>query len=415
MNQKKIIVIETSDIGARYTGMAIRNLGFDPLFLISLKNYQSDTLNQIQEFDYVDMDTTSVSSMLDFIHQKNWSIEGITTFLDSRLHLAVELSEALNVRGLDPKIRAFKDKGAVDSLGAQLSPPAICFNKSAIPVQKIESLRRQYGTVIFKPRCTAGGVGVYIVNAIQPAEKYIQYVQNFQIPNHLQPDEWMAQAYISGELVSVEGFIRNGETQILGCTGRRKILNTESWAGFPYQQNLTIAAKDQAYKKTFDLVNASKIQNAFFHVELIVNQKEAFVIDANLGRLGGGGVGEILSSAYHVSPVDIFTEVLKITLFPEKEIANFWSNKPQMSVSVAYGLKFEASLLDLNSRSKKDVFNTQILDFGCVVPAMGKDNWSWVGIVSGSPSSVSNYLESITMVTSLGDQKAFYALPTESI
>ncbi len=189
--------------------------------------------------------------------------------------------------------------------------------------------------VIFKPRCTAGGIGVCIVNAEQSVEIYSQHIQNLQIPNHLQPDEWMVQAYISGELVSLEGFVRNGEAQILGCTGRRKILNTESWAGFPYEHRLAVTTKNQAYEKVFDLIKASEIQNAFFHIELMVNQNEAFVIDANLGRLGGGGIGEILSSAYNASPVDIFTEVLKITLFPEKEIGEFWNHQPQMSISVA--------------------------------------------------------------------------------
>ncbi len=71
--------------------------------------------------------------------------------------------------------------------------------------------------------------------------------------------------------------------------------------------------------------------------------------------------------------------------------------------------------LNLDSSPKKDVFVTQILDFGNTVPAMGKDNWSWIGIVSGSPVAVKQYLESIQMATSQGKQKAFYALPSETI
>ncbi len=103
MSRKKIIVVETSDIGARYSGNSIRNLGFEPVFLVEIKNYQSDTLKQIQEFDYFDINTTSVSEMLCFICAQVWMIEAVTTFLDSRLHLVVELAQALKVRGLDSR------------------------------------------------------------------------------------------------------------------------------------------------------------------------------------------------------------------------------------------------------------------------------------------------------------------------
>jgi len=410
MKNKKLIIIETSDIGARYTAQAVLRLGFEPVFLVNLKNYQGDTLEQIQECEHYSVDTTNPQAMASFVQNQGWDVEAVTTFLDSRLHLAIQLAKLLNVTGLDPRLMPFKDKGRVYDLGPQFSPPSVCFGLDDIPITKIEDLRRKFPRVILKPRCTAGGIGARVFSTDNSFPDLLAHLRSSEIPSHLQPNEWMLQAFVTGELVSAEGFVRDGEIHLIGFTGRRKIGNTESWSGFPYDSQIRPVALNRATEQVTGLLQASKVQNGFFHIELIVNDTEAYVIDANLGRMGGGGIGEILASAYGVDPVDIFLEVLKISLFPNSQHASFWTKTPTFAVSINYGLEKEATLSKPETaNTTKDVYITEILSEGALVPAMGSDNWAWVGIVSGSAEAVRNHLNALRVSSTTGLYTAYFA------
>ncbi|MBC7370632.1 MAG: hypothetical protein H7326_03650 [Bdellovibrionaceae bacterium] len=411
----KIILIETSDIGARYTAEAVRRLGHEPVFLVNLANYQGDTLQQIKQFEHYQVDTTSIEAMLNFIRLQSWQIAAVTTFLDSRLHLAIQMAQALNVRGLDPALLPFKDKAAVCKLGESFSPPSVSFSKHDIPLAEIESLRKSFPSIILKPRCTAGGIGAREFAASEPISEILGHLNSLEIPNHLQPTEWMAQAFVQGELVSAEGYVKNGVTTILGFTGRRKVGNTESWCGFPYEARMPVLSLADAQSKVVNLMDATGIQNAFFHIELMINAESAYIIDANLGRMGGGGIGEMFASSFGVTPSDIFVEVLKVTLFPEKEMSIFWESAPQVSISVNYGIAREATLLSVTPVTiSSEIFSTRILDAGSIAPAMGTNNWAWIGIVGGLEAEVLQCLRDLRLMTDVGCLPVCFALPDAS-
>lgn len=410
--KKKILLIETSDIGAKPTGEAVRHLGFEPVFLVNLKNYQADTLSQILQYEHYDTDTTSVDSMQAWIEKQNWDVFAVTTFLDSRLHLAIDLASRLQVRGLDPRLLPFKDKGRVEELAPGICPPSISFSRDFIPLDDIASFRERFSNTILKPRCTAGGLGFRMFTAQDKLPEILSHLRNFNIPHHLQPTEWMIQAFIPGELVSVEGFVKAGEINILGLTGRRKIGNTESWFGFPYEHKISERAANQAHAKVRELLQLSGLKYAFFHIEVIVNATEAYVIDANLGRMGGAGLGEILATAYKVHPIEIFAEVLRISLDLDGA-AEFWKRVPQPAISIAYGVQNSCFLHSFSKAASPSIYHTQILSEG-KVPAMGTDNWAWVGIVSGVQQEVHAFLDQVYITSLQGVQGASYALPKEA-
>jgi hypothetical protein len=318
----------------------------------------------------------------------------------------------LQVRGLDARFKPYKDKGAVYELAPHLSPPSVCFRRDHFPLMEIDELRSRFSAVIVKPRCTAGGIGARTFQAHEPIADLEEHVRGRSLPAHLQPEEWMVQAFVEGELISVEGFVFEGETTLLGFTGRRKIGNTESWCGFPYERRIARAAADEARAKVRELVSHAQIRFGFFHIELMVSGNQAFIIDANMGRMGGGGIGEIFAVAFQAPPAEIFAEVLNLSLFPEAPIADLWKRTPKSAVSVAYGLPIESDLQEVRP-APPSVFHTQILDRGAHVPAMGTDNWAWVGIVSGEHSSVREFLRSVNFKTSRGLQPAAFAMAGE--
>ena len=68
---KKIIFIETSDLGTRYCANAARLLGFEPFFVTHLESNQGDTLLQLKEQNIIEEDSTDAEKIYQAISKKN--------------------------------------------------------------------------------------------------------------------------------------------------------------------------------------------------------------------------------------------------------------------------------------------------------------------------------------------------------
>ena len=106
------------------------------------------------------------------------------------------------------------------------------------------------------------------------------------IPELLSPQLWMAQEYKAGKLMSVEGFFQHGKTTFLGISGRGKIGKTESRITFPDDEHVTLTARLHMQAACRALLERARIGSAYFHIEFMVDGDNAFVIDANVGRIG---------------------------------------------------------------------------------------------------------------------------------
>ncbi|MGZ3772558.1 MAG: ATP-grasp domain-containing protein [Pseudobdellovibrionaceae bacterium] len=226
---KKIIVIETSDIGAKYTVKAAEHLGYETLFLANLGNYQADTKKELLESQYIDCDTTSADSLYQTLKQNNiQDIAGVITFLDSRLVVASELAKKLGVNGINESVIGLKDKGHVQNLIPQFSPPTITFKLTQFPYEEIKQLFQKFEKIIIKPTLTAGALGVEIIESPNELNGIANKLANSNLPDFLNNNTWVAQAYLDGPLYSIEGYVKNGELNILGISDRFKVGKTES-------------------------------------------------------------------------------------------------------------------------------------------------------------------------------------------
>ena len=123
MDRKTLLILETSDIGCKYTAEAARKLGFSPVFLADLRNYQADTLEQLRRETVLDVPTTDAQHLYKHLqHRGMTGIAAVVTFLDSRLRVATELARLLNVSGHDPVCEKLKDKIWVQGLVPEYSP-----------------------------------------------------------------------------------------------------------------------------------------------------------------------------------------------------------------------------------------------------------------------------------------------------
>lgn len=128
---KKIIIIETSDAGAKYTAEAVKKLGYEPIFIFTKSNYQGDTYQQIIKYTHYECgDTTQLEPLIKVIDTYNiQDITAVITMLDSRLKISCELADYLKVSGLDKSITTLSDKAKVAALISEYSPPTVTFSK----------------------------------------------------------------------------------------------------------------------------------------------------------------------------------------------------------------------------------------------------------------------------------------------
>ncbi|MGZ3769360.1 MAG: ATP-grasp domain-containing protein [Bdellovibrio sp.] len=407
---KKIIVIETSDIGAKYTSEAAKLLGYEALFLVNLNNYQADTKAQLLECDYIDCDTTSCESLISIIKLNNVeNIEGVITFLDSRLTVAVEMAKALRVKGIDESVLNLKDKAYVQNLIPQFSPPSISFNLDEYPENAIEKMKTEFAKIIFKPTLTAGAIGVEIVDREVSSQAIKEKLMNANIPGFLNNKNWLAQAFLQGPLYSVEGFVKNNSVRFLGISDRQKIGKTESQVSFPVDTSIGDELKISMQEALSELVNKSNFKNGYFHVEFIAVENRAYIIDANMGRLGGGSLGAQIAISFECPPEALYAHVIDVAIFGGCLTSDtIFDNERQNTKGFLYGLNKQGTVHHIHLPKLGSCVHLQLLENKSIVPPMGENNWAWLGIVCGPTKSACEVVEKILIETGSGYESAAY-------
>lgn len=405
---KYIAIIETSDVGAKYTGEACRRLGYEPLFLFQENNYQADTLNQLKEFSYIATETNDANRLFQILKKSHYQVAMVTTFLDSRLPVAAELAQLMNIPGLPVELINLKDKLQVYIKAPHLFPASYEFNRQSINIHELKKFLREQGKIILKPRLTAGGLGVQIVNSEKELIESLQFVKDFQAASHLQADEWMAQSFKTGQLISVEGYSFQGKVHFWGATGRKKIENTESIAYFPHEIQNHARVEYSIYFKmqnqVTELLQSLNLKTTFFHIEFMVTEMgESFIIDPNIGRIGGGGLLEVIALSYQVTPTDVCEFILRLSLLGEVDKSSCLSADHSFqdlisASTIMYGSHQAGQLNRVIIPEEFSFFHTQILNNNTHIPAMGNDNWAWVGILSMPTNTVEALIPQMRLV-----------------
>ena len=400
---KTIVIIESSDIGADYSAQAVIRLGFHPLFVCDMKNYQADTKKQILKYDFIDTPTSDAQVLTDVLKVKDGlSYQGVITFLDSRLEVAINLAQRLQCPGIDESIHLLKNKGAVAQLIPEYSPRTQTIRFSDLTEETLLNLLKSMSKgLIIKPAKTAGAIGLCIIKNREDIPTALSNLSNVIIPEFLDPTAWIAQEIIEGELVSVEGYAHNGEVTILGHCGRRKIGSTESIMLFPYGEKIHASAQKTCKEAVHILITRSGFKNGYFHTEFIIDGPKAFMIDSNVGRLGGGSIGQQLALAFEVNPIDVYTHVIELSLFGLNKPFTATLIPKKSTLGYMYGVETDTFLKQLTLPVLKSM-HTQILDEEQIIPAMGFNNWAWLGIIAGETQDVIRDFSQISIETGEG-------------
>lgn len=409
---KNILIIDTLDVGAEYTAQAIKLLGYNPIFIFNQVAYQGDTLLQIKKYQHYHMlRTNDPQSIFELIQEKNiLDIAAVVSLADSRLKTVADLSKILNIPGNDPACGNFLySKEKVQNLIPDFCAPAISLDKRD-GIQKLKDFFQQYKKIVVKPNASAGGVGLQILEN----ETELEAFSNLLLTNQIDMDACIAQAFVEGILISLEGFVSKGKISYIGFSRRYKYKNTESINLFPFKVDLKIAEK--AKNAVADLARFSGYRNGYFHTEFIMTSDSCYLIDANFGRVGGGGLSQQFAIAFDRTPVEIYQHIIDITLFEgQNSDVAFYKKRPINTLSVQYGVQAASVVYQVNSLSKKNFYHTKLIDdYGFALP-YGANNLSWMGIAAGKGGELLFLLDEIEIVTKQGSQKPFYSVLSSNI
>jgi hypothetical protein len=401
-----LIFLETSDIGARYCADAACALGYVPLFLCRLATYDADPKRQLTALAHREVDTTRVSSVLEAVRgEPGIGTGALVTLVDSRLAIACEAARALGVRGLDGSVVALKSKAHVARLVPEASPHSVPFRRGGVPHRELEELMRETGRIIVKPDAGAGAAGIFVLD--DPKQIATIDARVARAPAHASGAvDYLAQAFLPGALVSLEGFASSGVVHPIGFTDRRKIGATECRAAFPVDDALPARARADAVRTVEALVARSGFRSGYFHAEFLVEDDRASLIDANVGRIGGGPVAELLAFAYDVDPVDVYRHFLEVTLFPDAPATRLYDSAGRRrAASVLYGLEHGGTLVDVELPERTGTRHTQLLGEGAHVTPMGTDDWSWIGILTGLEDDTRRARDALRIRTTRGTER----------
>jgi ATP-grasp domain len=412
---KKIVVLETSDVAARYTGLAIRELGYTPLFLLSgLDQYQSDPRQQLMEFDLMECvsttDTNLVTQALSGI--ANDSIEAVVTMLDSRITIAQQVAMQLNVKGLDPALRQVSSKAEVTNLIPEYSPCSITVQTDDDLFSALKTLP-QLRHLIVKPSRGAGALGFCAFDDLQKngVDQISLHIQKQADLLHV--DTFLIQEKCLGKLVSLEGYVTNGICHFLGFSLRKKIGQTESVNLFPGDEYLTPVVREMAKSAVTTLVERSGLKQGYFHSEFIVDEQIVHLIDANFGRIAGAAISEQMAISFGIDPVKQFVHAIAVGCLGETRSLDI--QRLQESLSICYGLIDRAELKKIEFPQKWDLRHTQLLDEKTEIPAMGGDNWAWLGLASGLTEQVLEQIDRVRIITNNGTFRPHYLESGQSL
>jgi hypothetical protein len=399
---KKILLIDTSDVGAEYSAEAIKRLGFQPVFLVNLADFHAETKQQIQQYEHYDVQTNSVDTLKKTITACDITgIAGVVTLLDSKIPVAIALADWLKVKSLDPITLDLGSKTYVAQTIPQFSPQSLTLNLKKIDLPALKDFTSKHLNFILKPARAAGGFGAMSFTS-GTADDVIQHCQKF---SHT---DWIISEFLRGDLISMEGFVHQGLCFYLGFSTRTKIKGTETSSTFSAKHTLPSDILMTTQNAIATLVQRSNVKNSYFHTEFIITERAAYLIDANFGRIGGGAIAESVAKVYQIDPTDVFKHIIALSLSPSQLKSPYERATSRLSTSINYGIPQAATIKSVIANHSDKTRHTLLLGSGNTAPALGENNWSWIGLLSGWHEDVLEEIKHIKIITDQGEFFATY-------
>lgn len=354
-----------------------------------------------------DVDVDCFDAIVAFLDRHPDVKEGvvaITGLFDEKFPLIERIAHRYGWRCPGPVICRLSDKAVVQALVGDFSPRSLVFTKEDVETLDLERLAGFGGELVLKPTVASGGVGVIpVLNDVCLRDRLLDVMPHAMMASPDSP-RWMLQQRISGRLISCEGYVKDHVAHYLGLSERACIGLTEVSNRFPADRRW-VRAVDDCRACVDALIDRSGHDNSYFHCEFLATDERAYLIDANIGRIGGASILEQIAIAHDCAPEVVLRHVLLLPLGDLGEV----TVPPYRALEVCndtlgiwYGIPMATTIERVQPPSHARIRHTQFAVEGRHVHRVGTSDYAWVGMMSGGCGDVNDAIGEVRIVTDAG-------------
>ncbi|KTD70133.1 phosphoribosylglycinamide synthetase ATP-grasp (A) domain protein [Legionella steelei] len=290
---KSILFVNVSDEHNLVKIEAAKKLGIK-VFLVA-PNLPDWAKNIVDKF--IQADTTNFSETISALKNeyKETPFDGVITILDKSVELVAAIAEEFKLPGSSLTAATtvkhkYKMREALRLYG--VPHPKFQF------VKTFNDLKNAANTIgfplIFKPVAASTSVAVFKLNTQAELEDAFELMSTCERVSYwLYSDEYIAEEFMEGQEISVEGIINQAQIHFAGITKKfvEKPGFTEWMHCFPYDLESDVCSA--IYKVVEKTIHAVGINNCAFHVEVMLTSEGPKIVEVN-SRMAGGFVSSHL-------------------------------------------------------------------------------------------------------------------------
>lgn len=402
---KKMLILGIGCVSLKYLAQALQPYGYRPVVLARLAQFSEQIQSHFEDLEVHDVDIGSSAAVLAYLHDHRVAfsdVVAITSLFDEQFPLVETLAAEFDWASPGHVVARLSQKNSVLSLIPEYSPPSVCFTSENLHCLDLSPLEAWGEKLVIKPALSSGGLGL---GHLTGREQLHQHLTEHLAQSGLGAEtEWILQQEVSGRLLSYEGYVDAGWVRRLGISSRSRIGFTEVASRYPADDSLSQAIIARGWDCIESLIRRGDYQYGYFHCEFIQTDTSVYLVDANIGRIGGATVLEQVALAHHICPHQLLAHVLLLPLLRSRCPLSPCANarlEPLKTLGIWYGLPVAGNLEQLRLAPVRGQ-HTQFAAEGSQVPGVGESDYAWVGMLSGLEEEVLLDIHGITLQTDKG-------------
>ncbi|MBI2785438.1 MAG: ATP-grasp domain-containing protein [Legionella longbeachae] len=246
---------------------------------------------------FIQADTTNFSETLSILRSayQDTPFDGVITLLDKSVELVAAIAQEFNLPGSTLKAATtvkhkYKMREALREYG--IPHPKFQLVKT---LKNLQDAALYIGfPFIFKPVAASTSAAVFKIDSMEELEKAFHLMATCERPPFwLYPDEYLAEEFMNGQEISVEGVINRKQIHFAGITNKSVSSPgfTEWMHCFPTYFEPEVCSK--IYELVARAIEAVKINDCAFHVEVMMTAEGPKIVEIN-SRLAGAFISSHL-------------------------------------------------------------------------------------------------------------------------
>ena len=401
-----ILIVGINKVSIKYVCEAIRCVGFEPILSVDRSGYHWAAKGVFEGVTCIPAfaDRDALSGYLKSNPALVGMIHSVTTLFDELFPVACAIAEEFGFNAPPALFAKLASKAFVAGLIPEHVPDesCVCLANGDFVIPWL--IPGQQNDVVLKPSIGSGAVAttrLSIAANADPAKMIRSAILESGVDDP-RSRAWIVQAHCAGDLVSMEGFVHDGRVVFLGLSKRDRVGFTEVANQFPADAQIASAVRSKIKTAVRDLISRSAFDNGFFHCEFIATECTAYLIDANMGRLGGASIVEQIALAYDLAPATVLQHAV---LLPLGLLDAPLQYKPvetcRQTLSYWYCLDHEAVVYDWELAPMASI-HTAIASVGSVIQPIGTSDYAWIGMLTGYTEVVSREIARVLVHTDRG-------------